>query len=225
MNSITGKNLSLLLTVCFGLTLITNPGVLAQSSEPGIEVGNQTVAKSKIQKRIDQQMKRMEMRAGSKLKKNPKMKERLKKRIKQGVIDQYVKRLVLLDHAKKAGITVSDEKVEKRFSEVKQQLAKSKKTSFKKMLKKSDRSEDELKTKLKERMIVQEFIKQNLPEITVSDSEARDFYDKNSKRLGKQSFSKLKPRIVDMLENEKRKKELDKLVSKLKKETTININV
>lgn len=209
--------------ICFALTISLQGTAQAAKNKPAITVGSQTVDHSTVQKRINKQLERMKSRMGARMQKNPAMKKKLEKRIKKRTVKQIVNKLTLLEHASKANVSVNQKAVTQKLNKMKKRMKGQ--ISFQKRLKKAGTTKKELKTKLRENLLIQKFTKKRTGKITVTDAEAKSYYQKNSKRFGNRSFKKLKPRIKKMLQRQKRGKKVQKLVSSLKKQTDITVRI
>jgi foldase protein PrsA len=217
------RSLIVSILACFALTICIQGSTQAAETQPAISVGSQTVDHSTVQQRIDKQLQRMKSRMGAKLKQNPSMEKKLEQRIKQRTVKQIVNKLTLLEHAKKANLSVNQKEIDQKVDKMKQRMKGQ--GSFQERLKKAGTSEDELKKKLRENLLIQKFIEKRTGEISVTDSEAKAYYQKNSKRFGNRSFEQLKPRIKKMLQRQKRGQKVQKLVSSLKKQTDITVRI
>jgi FKBP-type peptidyl-prolyl cis-trans isomerase (trigger factor) len=206
----------------FVLTTVSVSTAPAQD-DPAIEVGSETMDASTVQQRIDQQMQKMEQRFGKKFKKKPNLKKKLREKTKKQVVDQIVDQLVMLTHAKKSGISVEQDEIDQTLEEFKNQQPGDQ--SLQKMLEQSGMSEKQLTERIRQSILVNKYTKQEIGEVSVSTEEARQFYDENSKRFKNRSFGDIKDRIVQMLEQRKKQKQAQNLVSRLKEKTEINIRI
>jgi foldase protein PrsA len=103
------------------------------------------------------------------------------KQLKQQVLDQMISEKVVLQQAKKLNIntddkTVSDE-VQKQFDDIKKGFSDDQK--FQDALKQAGYTEQTLKANIKDRVIEQKVMDAATKEVTVSDDEAKKYYDAN----------------------------------------------
>jgi FKBP-type peptidyl-prolyl cis-trans isomerase (trigger factor) len=165
----------------------------------------------------------MKQRFGKQLKKKPGLEEKIRKRTKKQVVDQIVNQLTILTHAKKSGVTVDEDEVNQRIEELKNQQREGQ--SLQKMLEKSGMNEDQFNKRIRESILVNKYIEQETGDVSVSTEDARSFYNENSKRFKNRSFEDLKDRIVQMLEQRKKRQQAEELVSKLKEKTEITVRI
>lgn len=141
-------------------------------------------------------------------------------------IDQIISRKLLVQESQRRGISVTDEEVEKMIQD---QIDQSGQTmeSFQKQLKEKGVDYDKLFEAYKTQVILQKLIGQISEEknITVTDTEAKDFYNKN-KQLFNQGgqvtdFETVKDTIKRVLLQQKQSVEIYKLIDELKAKATI----
>lgn len=190
-----------------------------KNDKPAIKVGEKTMSHKKFNKQVEQRMKQMKKMPGQK-KKNP---DELRKKVKKEVKDQSISRLVLELHAEKSGLSVSDSEFQERWDQYVKRMGSEKK--LKKRLKKVGVKVKDFRENLKNELLIQKYIDQELPEITVSDEEAKSFYEKNKKRFKNAGFKKMKGRIKSRLKRQKERKKVKDLTKKLRKETKVEVNL
>lgn len=212
---------SLSLSMLLLAALLVTPS--QADAQPAIEVGSETMSQQTVQKRIDERIQRLEQRFGKRLKQKPKLQKKLQERTKKQVVDQIVSQLVLLNHARKAGITVDQSEIEARVNKIKEKNPKGK--SFEEALKKAGTTEKEFRQKVEDSLKIKKFVDQEMDTVSVSTEEARQFYDENSKRFKNKSFEQIQDRLVKMLEQRKQGQQMQKLVEELKQKTDITVRI
>lgn len=209
-------------------TLIVNPLVAQQSSDSkstnvAIKVDKETISKQQFDKALQQRVQRMQQRMKrrkSRVKPNRSM---LRKRVKQQLKKDMVQQLVLRSHAKKSDVSVSDSAVERQWKRLVKKVG-GKKVA-KKKLKRSGMTKQEIMERIRSRERMKQFVDKNTPSTEVTDKEVRDYYENNKQRFGKTSYEKAKRFLKRRLQQQKRRKHRQKLVQKLRKKSTIQVNV
>lgn len=209
------------LSVLLFTLLVATPAPV--SAQPAIEVGSETMSEETVQQRIDEQMQRIKQRFGKRIKQKPQLKKKLEQRTKQQVVDQMVNQLVLLNHARKADISVNDSEIDERVDRIKKKSPKGK--SFQDVLKQAGTNEQAFRKKIADSLLIKKFVDQRMDTVSVSSEEAREFYDQNSKRFKNKSFDQIKNRLVQMLEQRKRGQQMQKLIDDLKQQTDITVRI
>lgn len=146
-----------------------------------IQVDDEVLTKSELDKRVQTKLKPMMQRFGVQSTENlpPKLKM-LKTRIKRQVINQSTTQLVLLSHAKQAGISVSDQELDEKLNEVVQQQPQiSSVDQLKERLSQIGLTFEEFRGKMKDSLVIERFIDQEIGELEVTEQEARDHFEKN----------------------------------------------
>lgn len=212
-------SVSLVLLLFAALTAVPSTA----DAQAAIEVGSETMGQETVQNRIDQRMQRIQQRFGKRLKKKPKLKKKLEDRTKQQVVDQIVNQLTLLEHARKSDISVDDSEVDERVNKIKEKNPKGK--SFQEALKKAGTTEEEFREKVADSLRIQKFVDQRTDTVSVSPQEAKQFYDKNSKRFKGKSFDQVEDRLVQMLKQRKQGQQMQQLIETLKEQTDITVRI
>lgn len=211
--------IALLAVFTLGVALPAGAG-FAQESGVAIKVNGETVKKAEIQSRIDHTVKRMKKQYGDKIK-GKKAEERLEKQAKQRIVEQTVQHLVLKTHAEQSNVTVSSSSVEERVQKTIERFPSEE--AFNKALKKEGMTKEQFKEQIREGLLVEEFLSQKLESTSVSDQEARSYYEQNSKRFQGRSFDEVKDTLKKTLQKMKQRQAQQELVSKLRKESDVEI--
>ena len=99
-------------------------------------------------------------------------------KIKSNILENLIAREVLSQESRKKGIEADEATIDERLANIKQRFAQE--GSFEKMLEEMHLTEADLKDQLRNGMIIQKLINQEVVNhIEVSDQESRDYYDKN----------------------------------------------
>ncbi|MFB6347571.1 MAG: peptidylprolyl isomerase [bacterium] len=195
-----GRSFAILLLVSlFSVTMIVgcgqNESTNAESqnqenqtsqSNIALKVGSETLTKAEFNKQLDQKIQQFKQRPRMKqqLQKLPEKQQkqqmkRIRSRMKQQMARRLETKLLLNHHMKKAGISVSDEEVQKRIDELKKSQP-----QLQQMLKQQGRSIEDLKDRIRKQLKIQNFVEERVGEIEVTEEEARKYYQNN-----KQEFS------------------------------------
>jgi peptidyl-prolyl cis-trans isomerase C len=98
------------------------------------------------------------------------------------VLDNLVSRELLLQEAKAAGITVTDDEINKQIAELKGRFPSPEK--FQEELKKEKMTEAELTQRARDAFVVQKLVETKVVnDVKVSDQEIKTFYDKNQEQM------------------------------------------
>lgn len=104
--------------------------------------------------------------------------------IKKEVLESLINKQLLYQESKKKDITISDAELNKQMQQVKERFPDE--NTFKEILKKEDLALDDLRSQIKRDLMLQRFIDTQFVEnITVSDQEAKAFYEGNLNRFKK----------------------------------------
>jgi len=205
----------------FVLALVALPSI-AQQSEVAIKVNGEVVKQSELDQRIERSFQRMKTQYGDRMK-DKKTKKMMRKRVRQQVIDQAVEELLLRTNAKKSDVSVQESEIEDQIQSQKQRFQS--KDRFEKALKKQGMTIDEFRQRIREDLLVQKFVDQKLGEVSVSESEAREYYTKNKQQFNGSSFEKAKSSIERILKQRKRQEKRQQLVDKLREKSEVDVRV
>lgn len=214
-------SVSLGLVSLFMLGLVALPS-MAQQSDVAIKVNGEVVNQSQLDQRIERSFQRMKTQYGERMK-NEKMKKMMRKRVRQQVIDQTVEELVLRTNAKKSDISVQKSEIDDQIQSQKKRFHSEE--QFKKALRNQGMSLEEFRQRVREDLLVQKFLDQKLGDVSVSESEAREYYAKNKQRFKNRSFEKARPSIERILQQRKQQEKRQQLVERLRDESEVDIRV
>ena len=145
--------------------------------------------------------------------------------LKKQVLDQMISRELVEQKAQKKGVKVKD-------SEVQTQLDKIAKSSggqekFKQQLKKSGLTQKELKKRLREQLLVSNYLKSQVPKenIEVTDKEVKSYYNQVSSNQEMPELEKVKSQIKSQLVTQKRGQKVQSLIDSLRKKAEIKKNL
>ena len=100
--------------------------------------------------------------------------------LKKGILENLINRVLLFQESQKKNINITDSDVDRQMGKIKNGFATE--LEYNNALKKMKISESEIKAKIKYDMTIQRFINLQLADkITISDKEARAYYDNNPK--------------------------------------------
>jgi len=137
------------------------------------------------------------------------------------ILDQLIANELLLQEAKAAGMTASDDEVNKQLAELKGRFPSPEK--YQEELKKNGLTEADLVKQTRELMVVQKFVETKVVnDVKVSDQDVKAFYDKNPDKLTRPERIHLRHILVKVdksasaEDKKKARAKIDDLVAKLK---------
>ena len=137
------------------------------------------------------------------------------------ILDQLIGNELLLQEAKAAGMTASDDEVNKQLAELKGRFPSPEK--YQEELKKNGLTEADLVKQTRELMVVQKFVETKVVnDVKVSDQDVKAFYDKNPDKLTRPERIHLRHILVKVdksasaEDKKKARAKIDDLVAKLK---------
>jgi hypothetical protein len=204
-----------------GFTLVSGVGH-AQQQKVAIEVNDQVAYQSEIESRIDRTVQQMNARRGNQQKGND-VDPQLRKRVKEQVVDQTVDQLVLLSHAQQSDVSVDDQQLEERFQSTKERFPSEE--AFNNALEQQGMSEDELREQLRQGLLVEQYLNQELDVSEVSEQEVREYYENNKQRFKNRDFETIKGSLERIVRQQKRREARQELVSQLREESDINVRI
>lgn len=136
---------------------------------------------------------------------------------------QSVQKLVLEVKAQEADVEVTEADVDEVVKQQKERAGSEKR--MEKLLEKQSMTRDDFRDQVRKRLRLQKFLDSKTGDVSVSEEEARSFYEQSKKRLGVDSFEKAKDKVTAMLEQRKKKKEQQRVVQELRSESDVTIHV
>ena len=98
--------------------------------------------------------------------------------LKNQVLEGLIEREILIQESRKAGINISDQKVDEQLAKIKKRYPDE--NEFKNALSQMDLSEDDVKNQIKHGLAIRELIdKQITDKVVITDKESKAFYDGN----------------------------------------------
>ncbi|MGI8315272.1 SurA N-terminal domain-containing protein [Halobacillus mangrovi] len=144
--------------------------------------------------------------------------------LKKSIVDQMIGSELLIQSAEAAGIEVSNEEVEKKYSEFSQRFENEE--QMKQALEENDTSEKEIKEQLKLQVKVDEFIANNTKQPEVTEEELKKEYDAlKSQQEDVESFEKVKPALEQQLQSQKKQQQVVELVQKLREDAEVEVKI
>ncbi len=152
-------------------------------------------------------------------------KEQLTK-LKKQVAESMVGQELILQAANEKGYEASEKQVDEELASLKEQYADEKK--FKAALDESGMSLDELKKEIAKNVQYTSYVEKEIKVEEVTEEEMKQYYEQAKEKGSAEempAFEKVKPQIKKGLESEKKKKETQQHIDKLKEDAKIKINV
>ncbi len=100
--------------------------------------------------------------------------------LKRNLVEEMIRLQVIKNEAGKMKISVSNADVDAKYNAMKSAIPKE---QFEKLLKDQGVSESKLKEDIRQQLLIEKVIETVTPGLSVSDSKAREFYDKNSEKF------------------------------------------
>ncbi len=146
--------------------------------------------------------------------------------IKAQALDSLINDKLLVQKARENGYVVSDDDVSSEIESIIAQLGG--KAEFKNQLLKEGLTEKELRTGIKNRMLVQKYISDNIDleseNASLTEEEIKSFYDDFfGSQQNPPSYEDVKDQIKNQLLNQKRRDKINAFVSSLRDEAKIEI--
>ena len=98
--------------------------------------------------------------------------------LKKNILDSLIEREILYQQSQKAGIQITDQKVDDQLAAIKKRFPND--AEYKNALGKMNLSEDEVKAQIKRGLSIRELIDQQITsKVVITDEESKAYYDKN----------------------------------------------
>jgi parvulin-like peptidyl-prolyl isomerase len=153
------------------------------SEDVAIQVDEEVLTQSQLDERVKARMQQFMQQFGVESMDDlpPKLKM-MQSRVKQQVVKQSLRQMILVSHAKQSGITVDDAEVEEKWQSLKERFPSEQ--QFQQQLERMGKSKEDILPNLRKSVLIDKFIEQEIGEITVSEDEIRQYFEQN-----KQQFS------------------------------------
>ena len=101
-----------------------------------------------------------------------------KAKLKNNILDSLIEREILYQQSQKAGIQITDQKVDDQLASIKKRFPSE--TEYKNALGKMSLTEDEVKLQIKRGLSIRELIDQKISsKVVITDEDSKTYYDKN----------------------------------------------
>ncbi len=148
-----------------------------------IQVNDETVSREELNEHVEQMVQQQAQMFEMQGEEMPEeQKEQLRERARGQIANQLVDQLVLLSGARAKGITIDDEEVE-QFLDEQFDSAQERDMALQQM----GISLEEAHEEIKDMLIIQEFMEEEIGEIEVSEEEARQFFDQHRRQFEEQN--------------------------------------
>ncbi|MDF0728770.1 SurA N-terminal domain-containing protein [Cytobacillus sp. S13-E01] len=150
------------------------------------------------------------------------MEEDQVKQIEQKVVDQLVNSRLLLQAAEKNNIEAAEEEVQQSLEQIKGQF--DKEEEFTAALEANKLTLAQLEKQITDELKVNQYISENITEVTVEEEEIKAMYDQYKEQSEKiPSFEEVKAQLKQQIAQQKNQVEVGKLVEKLRNESEIEV--
>lgn len=185
-----------------------------------IRVENETVPMDRFQKRVDALFEDYKEKADKRGREyDP---ERVRNGIQDKIKSRILSRLLLNIYSQRSDVTVPEEKFQKRWKRALEEVGSEE--EYREKLEKQGSSIQEAKEEIRKHLKKLEFVRQNTPEVTVSDTEILKVYKNNKKRFQKvdnqRAFRFIRKKIMKRKENQASKA----LIAELKEKADVRIH-
>lgn len=145
--------------------------------------------------------------------------------LEKQVLNQMISREVIEQKAKEKGTKVKDSELQSQVDKMVKSSGGQKK--FKQQLKKSNLTEKEFRKRLRNQMLVSNYLKEQIPKdsVEVTDKEVKSQYDKLSANQEMPELEKIKSQIKSQLVSQKRSQKVQELVNSLREKAEIKTNL
>ncbi len=151
-----------------------------EAEEVAIRVDDETISMAEFEERLDGQMQQFRQRMGGDTGEDTPMQgpmRQLRSQMKRRLANQMVQRLLITSHMKQAGITVSDSEVQAQWQQLSQRFPN--RESLQRTLRQQGTSETDVRSRIREKLKLQKYLDEEIGEIEVTDSEARQYFERN----------------------------------------------
>jgi foldase protein PrsA len=104
--------------------------------------------------------------------------------LKQSIVRSLVEQKQFELGAEELGITVSDEEIDKRLEELKQQFFGGDEKKYEAELKKQKLTEEQVRTDLRARILSEKIFKEVTSDVKVADADVNEYYEQNKSQFG-----------------------------------------
>lgn len=158
------------------------PATSEKAKQVAIRVDGETVSRAEFDRRLDQQMQQFRQRMGADTGADARMDgpmRQLRGQMKRRLANQMVQRLLVTSHMKQAGVTVSDSEVQAQWEQLTRRFPNPE--SLQRTLRQQGTSETDVRSRIREKLKLQKYLDEEIGEITVTEEEARQYFDQNRK--------------------------------------------
>ncbi len=148
--------------------------------------------------------------------------KQLLEQLEKQVLNSMVGQELLRQQAEKEGYTVSEKEINKELEKVKGQFEND--DQFKEALDKNGTTEAQLKEEIINRGKTQQYIDDQVGEVTITEEELKEIYDSYAQQSEDMpEFEEVKAQIKEQAKSQKMQQETNKIVERLKKDSEIEI--
>lgn len=156
------------------------------------------------------------------------MDSKQKEELEKSVLDQMINAELLLQTAKKDGISIEQKEVDAELEKIKTNFEDEK--QFEEALKKNELTEKELKSQLKKQMTVSKYLDSKIGKLEATDKEIQTMYDRYKQQAETQEqkpeeLEKIKPQLEQQILAQKEDEKINKLVEELRKKNEDKVKI
>lgn len=156
------------------------------------------------------------------------MDSKQKEELEKSVLDQMINAELLLQTAKKDGISIEQKEVDAELEKIKTNFEDEK--QFEEALKKNELTEKELKGQLNKQMTVTKYLDSKIGKVEATDKEIQAMYDKYKQQAEGQEqkpeeLEKIKPQLEQQILSQKEDEKINKLIEELRKENEDKVKI
>ena len=185
-----------------------------------LQVENETVPMDVFNRRVESLLESYKKNADKKGQKYDS--DKVRDRLQQKVKNRIVSRLVLKIYAERSDVTVPDEKIQKKLDRAIQKAGSREK--FKDNLEEKGSSIDDVRNSIRKNLRIERYVRENIPEVTVSDTEIQEIYLNNKDQFQQVSAKRAYRFIKRRLHRKKENHASKVLVGKLKEKSDIRLH-
>jgi parvulin-like peptidyl-prolyl isomerase len=144
--------------------------------------------------------------------------------MEQQVVDQLVNTKLLLQAAEKNNIKATDEEIEQSLGQIKGQFENDE--DFNNALEANKLTIAQLEKQIAEELKINQYIKDNVQEVTVEEEEVVAMYDQYKEQSEEvPAYEEVKEQLEQQIKQQKNQEEVGKLVQKLREDSKIEVKI
>ncbi|MFB6347413.1 MAG: SurA N-terminal domain-containing protein [bacterium] len=195
----------------------------AHDTSYAIKIGEQSISKEDYQSIVEGTFQQWKNKYSRKKSGDTPDLDKIRSTIRRKIKDQQIRKLHFKHAWKPSDILVPDTMVKVMWKRGVQKAGSAE--AFRENLKKRGMTEDTFLRRARNRIKKREFKKQLLKDVTASDTELRNYYEKNEDEFKGRPFEDVKKKLKRVMLKRKRNKALQKYLDNLREKVQISIDL